>query len=102
MEPLLKSSTPVDAWFWGHEHRCAVYGGFHNIAYPALIGHGGVPVYMSKKKRPVRFEIPDVLVAGLLRNRSLSWALRSVNLDGHARPSATPMNYRANRVVHTI
>ncbi len=25
IEPLLSSGDPVDAWFWGHEHRCAVY-----------------------------------------------------------------------------
>jgi hypothetical protein len=50
LEPLLKGPREVAAWFWGHEHRCAVYEKAHNIRYPALIGHGGVPVYASKKE----------------------------------------------------
>lgn len=40
----------VEAWCWGHEHRCAVYkpgieyGAFNDHAeYTAIIGHGGVP-----------------------------------------------------------
>jgi hypothetical protein len=40
----------VEAWFWGHEHRCAVYdpgidyGEYHDhAAYTAIVGHGGVP-----------------------------------------------------------
>jgi hypothetical protein len=49
LTPLLGRARPVEAWFWGHEHRCAVYEPAHNIKYPALIGHGGVPVYSSKK-----------------------------------------------------
>jgi hypothetical protein len=49
LNPLLRRPKPVEAWFWGHEHRCAVYAPSHNIAYPALIGHGGVPVYYSSK-----------------------------------------------------
>ncbi|MGJ4971944.1 metallophosphoesterase family protein [Bradyrhizobium sp. HKCCYLRH1073] len=47
LTPLLERTRPVEAWFWGHEHRCAVYEPAHNIKYPALIGHGGVPVYSS-------------------------------------------------------
>jgi hypothetical protein len=49
LAPLLTRSKPVEAWFWGHEHRCAVYQPSHNVTYPALIGHGGVPVYVSSK-----------------------------------------------------
>src|SRR5206468_3258424 len=48
LAPLLGRRRPVEAWFWGHEHRCAVYAPTGNIAYPALVGHGGVPVYTSK------------------------------------------------------
>jgi hypothetical protein len=49
LAPLLRRSRAVEAWFWGHEHRCAVYAPTNNIKYPALIGHGGVPVYSSNK-----------------------------------------------------
>lgn len=36
---------PVDAWFWGHEHRCAVYRAPESILpFASLIGHGGIPM----------------------------------------------------------
>jgi hypothetical protein len=50
LQPILQRDTPVAAWFWGHEHRWAVYEPAHNINYPALIGHGGVPVYASSEQ----------------------------------------------------
>ena len=36
----------VDAWLWGHEHRCAVYerGVVDYAGFTSVIGHGGVPV----------------------------------------------------------
>ena len=43
----------VRAWFWGHEHRCALYQPREGIEYPRCIGHGGVPFYVSKKKLPL-------------------------------------------------
>ena len=49
-EPLV--SGGVRAWFWGHEHRCALYQPREGIEYPRCIGHGGVPFYVSKKKLP--------------------------------------------------
>ena len=42
-EPLLDQRHQVTAWFWGHDHYCAVYNAFNNITYPALVGHGGIP-----------------------------------------------------------
>ncbi len=50
LAPVLRRRKPVEAWFWGHEHRCAVYEPSHNVTYPALIGHAGVPVYASSKQ----------------------------------------------------
>jgi hypothetical protein len=35
----------VDAWFWGHEHNCAVYQANHGVRVPVLLGHGGFPEY---------------------------------------------------------
>jgi hypothetical protein len=37
---------PIDAWFWGHEHRCVFYESTPLVRHARLIGHGGVPVYM--------------------------------------------------------
>jgi hypothetical protein len=42
--PILEQ-RPIDAWFWGHEHRCMTYKPFANVGYGSCIGHGGVPVY---------------------------------------------------------
>ncbi|MGA2535953.1 MAG: metallophosphoesterase [Terracidiphilus sp.] len=59
LEPILKRERhPVNAWFWGHEHRWAVYEPTMGIEYPALVGHGGVPVYYhNKPPDPVKAKV---------------------------------------------
>lgn len=37
----------VDAWIWGHEHRCVGYKPAGGVAFPRCIGNGGVPVLMQ-------------------------------------------------------
>jgi len=49
-EPL---RSGVRAWFWGHEHRCALYQPRAGIEYPRCIGHAGVPFYVSKQELPL-------------------------------------------------
>jgi hypothetical protein len=44
LQPLL-SRNRVTAWFWGHEHRFAMYKPRPDVQYARLIGHGGVPVW---------------------------------------------------------
>jgi hypothetical protein len=44
-QPL--SAGRIDAAIWGHEHRCVTYAEHGGIRYPRLVGHGGVPVYMT-------------------------------------------------------
>lgn len=51
LRPALNEGL-VRAWFWGHEHRCAIYEAKENIAYPRLIGHGGVPVWAPDAQQP--------------------------------------------------
>jgi hypothetical protein len=46
LKPLLTAGR-IDAAIWGHEHRCVTYSPYENVRYPRLIGHGGVPVYMT-------------------------------------------------------
>lgn len=57
----------IDAWFWGHEHRCVVFKPKGQRANPRLaaapdfcacIGHGGVPVTATNFERNKR--IADV------------------------------------------
>jgi hypothetical protein len=47
------SRRPVDAWFWGHEHRCAVYEATEQVRAARCIGHGGVPVFVPPDDAPV-------------------------------------------------
>jgi hypothetical protein len=103
MEPLLKGSTPIDAWFWGHEHRCAVYKPAHNIEYAALIGHGGVPVHATKKPQPesLRFELRDSLPGGLFESFALM-GFAVVDLDGPKAKISYTDEFRQNREVHEI
>jgi Calcineurin-like phosphoesterase len=45
----------VQAWFWGHEHRCLVYRGAANLPFASCVGHGGLPEYTSTGL-PIRFK----------------------------------------------
>jgi Calcineurin-like phosphoesterase len=48
LAPVLNEKR-IDAWFWGHEHRFIVYEPTVNVQHARLVGHGGVPVYMTHK-----------------------------------------------------
>jgi Calcineurin-like phosphoesterase len=49
LTPLLEREGGVDAWFWGHEHRCLRYEKSHeHVQYACCIGNGGVPEYMPR------------------------------------------------------
>lgn len=47
--PVLATNR-VDAWFWGHEHRCIQYGESqhegHRVGFASCVGHGGVPEHL--------------------------------------------------------
>jgi hypothetical protein len=51
----------VDAWFWGHEHRCLVYEPRYNVDFASCVGHGGVPSYLVAPKEPtwLRYDYRD-------------------------------------------
>jgi hypothetical protein len=60
----------IDAWFWGHEHRCMLYKEHHGVRFGRCIGHGGVPVYMSHYEQdpypePGQYEYRAYLDRGL-------------------------------------
>lgn len=40
------ASGRIDAWFWGHEHRCLVYEPRENVKLSSCVGHGGIPEYL--------------------------------------------------------
>jgi Calcineurin-like phosphoesterase len=33
----------IDAWFWGHEHRCMTFAPRPRLRYAACVGHGAMP-----------------------------------------------------------
>ncbi|MGA7054527.1 MAG: metallophosphoesterase [Mycobacterium sp.] len=37
----------IDAWFWGHEHRCVVYNSRNPVDFTSCVGHGGIPSYLT-------------------------------------------------------
>jgi hypothetical protein len=60
LAPVLQDGG-VDAWFWGHEHRCVLYEPSRGVKYARCVGHGGVPEYMPRTdadpyKRPAAWE----------------------------------------------
>lgn len=90
-EPLQKKVSgflarhPVDAWFWGHEHRCVFYSDHHGVRNARLIGNGGVPVYMthsedSPHKPPSFYEYREYIQGFLEKWAILGFAV--VDLRG--------------------
>jgi Calcineurin-like phosphoesterase len=60
----------IHAAFWGHEHRCVIYDPAQHVKYGRLIGHGGVPVYMTHTKddpypAPANYEYRRYIGKGL-------------------------------------
>jgi predicted phosphodiesterase len=48
--PIL-ASRHIDAWFWGHEHRCLVYEPRDGVNFSSCVGHGGIPSYLIAQQR---------------------------------------------------
>jgi hypothetical protein len=42
---VVDSERKLDAWIWGHEHRCTIYAGElpPYLKFGSCVGHGGVP-----------------------------------------------------------
>jgi Calcineurin-like phosphoesterase len=78
---VLLSDSPIDAWFWGHEHRHAEYKEAYGVRNGRLIGHGGVPKWMGRSDRdgyiwPERWEYREVKPEHMLPGGPLiPWAL---------------------------
>ena len=48
------ADRPLDAWIWGHEHRCTVYANrpVPWLQFGSCIGHGGVPQVLPDPPLP--------------------------------------------------
>ena len=69
LKPLLAAGR-IDAAIWGHEHRCLTHSSYEGVRYPRLVGHGGVPVYMTHAEgdaypAPATFEDRRYIAHGL-------------------------------------
>lgn len=69
LAPVL-GEKQIDAWFWGHEHRFVMYEPTVNVRNARLVGHGGVPVYMTHADdgsyiKPAMFEDRRFIQRGL-------------------------------------
>ncbi len=49
ISPVL-AGRRIDAWFWGHEHRCLVYKPREPVDFTSCVGHGGIPSYLTAAK----------------------------------------------------
>jgi hypothetical protein len=102
MEKALKpvfEQRNIDAWFWGHEHRCAVYrerDAKKPVKFASLIGHGGVPVKVGKvgdpAKAPLTYHYRDEHISGY---QYLGFVV--VDLDGAA---CTAIYYNERGIEH--
>lgn len=82
VEPILKAGL-ITGWFWGHEHRCAIYEPRNNIRYPRLAGDGGVPVWAASEPTPagVRYEHRESFTA-FLDEQFARFGFVQLDLDG--------------------
>jgi hypothetical protein len=81
--PLLEGR--IDAWFWGHEHRCMTFRPWDQVKHARLIGHGGVPVYMCHDANdpypaPGLYEYREFIQRGLERWAMFGFAV--LDFDG--------------------
>lgn len=65
----LLEEQPVDAWFWGHEHRCMAYRDLERVRFASCVGHGGIPEYHAKQA----LVPPQGLVYEYRRVHSTDW-----------------------------
>jgi 3',5'-cyclic AMP phosphodiesterase CpdA len=88
VKPYLDAGA-IDAWFWGHEHRCVAYKLMLNLKAPRCIGHGGVPE-LAQWTLIAFLKKLGQWVKGLFTARRVSWAridqeylAEHVDKDGH-------------------
>ena len=86
LAPVLNQDPPlIDAWFWGHEHRCLAYRQHMGIRFPRCVGHGGVPVYQLRAAGDPFPEGVEWAYRGRFKQNGLQWAkfgFALLELDG--------------------
>jgi hypothetical protein len=77
----------IEGALWGHEHRCVGHKPFADVQYGRLIGHGGVPVYMTHEvddvfASPADYEDRRFITSGLEHWAYMGFAV--LDFDGPA------------------
>jgi len=84
-------------WFWGHEHRMAIYGKYATDggiqAYGRCIGHGGMPVginpKMKRSDRPLvaydnrQYPSPENITVGYNGFANLTFTANQLSVEYH-------------------
>lgn len=92
-EPLRHKIRPVletrriDAWFWGHEHRCLAYREHMDIGFSSCVGHGGIPEYLVAREGdpypdPLDYDYRCVYGSGLEPWGTFGFAVLDLDGDG--------------------
>jgi hypothetical protein len=77
----------ITAWFWGHDHHCAVYEQHLNISFPVLLGHAGFP---ARKKSPtagrpvIKFEWPATVKRRFIGRTYLKFGFATLQFNNKA------------------
>jgi hypothetical protein len=82
LQPLVSAGL-VNAWFWGHEHRCVVYGPHAGVDYASCVGHGGVEEWVWKQPDPqgVRYMSHEFVRRGREKTLLLGFAVLTLTSD---------------------
>jgi hypothetical protein len=105
LTPVLATGR-IDAWLWGHEHRCLVYRPHLGLRFASCIGHGGIPEYLIAKEGqpypqppapPLRYDYRRVEGGGLEPWDTFGFAVLEVQgramtvhyIDEHGNPHRT-------------
>lgn len=78
----LLARNRVTAWYWGHEHRFALYRSRPDLKYGRLLGHSGVPVWQNAPWKFWNSKTPDDVA--LVGNKSFRSGVESFSLFGFA------------------
>jgi|GEM_PF-1461017 len=79
----LASHGNMAAWFWGHEHRFAIYDPYADIPLGRCIGHGAVPMLTEEdpyKVRETDWKSVPLALLGFLRGKWRPHSFRGLGL----------------------
>ena len=92
LKPFQGLLQDVALWFWGHEHRLAIYGSYADIERGRCVGCSAIPVFVREDPYKVKYEDVPVLPPMLGNNGDVyNRGYAIMQLDG---PKATVSYYQ--------